>query len=240
MSTISADTTVGALVADRLGRARVFQEYGIDFCCGGKRPLREACESKGVPVERVLAALQAADAESVRDRDPGEMGLAELADHVVEAHHRTLQRELPRLGAMLAKVIAVHGDRHPELAQCGEVFNEIRTEMQQHMLKEEQVLFPMIRKLESAGARPGGPFGSIENPIRMMEHEHDSTGHALATLRSLTHGFVPPVDACTTYRVLLDGLAEMERDLHLHVHKENNVLFPRAIAAERQLAAQPN
>lgn len=237
MSTLSAETTVGTLVAQRLGRARVFEQFGIDFCCGGKRHLQAACAAKGVPIAQVLEALQASDAEPGNACDPSAMGMSELADHIVEKHHGYLRRELPRLSAMLEKVIAVHGERHADLRECGAVFAGLRREMEDHMLKEEQVLFPMIRQLELSKIRPSFQCGSVENPIRAMEHEHEDAGQSLATLRRLTHGYVPPVDACTTYRVLLDGLAELERDMHLHVHKENSVLFPRAIAAEARLAS---
>lgn len=237
MTTLNANTTVGALVAERLARARVFEQFGIDYCCGGKRPLDEACREKRVPVEQVLAALRAADAQPRDADDPSTLGMAALADHIVATHHRYLRSELPRLGAMLDKVINAHAVRHPELRLCGRVFGELRSELDAHMQTEEQVLFPMIRALER-GERPTATAGgAVSEPIEMLEHEHDEAGQALWELRRLTSDYTPPADACTTYRVLLDGLAALERDMHLHVHKENNVLFPRAAKAESRLTA---
>ncbi len=237
VSTLTADMTVGALVAQRLGRARVFERFGIDFCCGGKRPLAEACAARGVPAERVLEALSEEDSRPAEADDPAAMGMGELADHIVEKHHRYLRSELPRLSAMMDKVIKAHGEGHPELWECGQVLGDLRSELEMHMMKEEQVLFPMVHELERAESMPMFHCGTVRNPIRMMEHEHDDAGQALAALRRLTADYTPPADACTTYRVLLYSLAELERDMRVHIHKENNVLFPRAAEAEVRLAA---
>ncbi|MCA9244245.1 MAG: iron-sulfur cluster repair di-iron protein [Phycisphaerales bacterium] len=232
------DRTIGQLVVERPARARVFERYGLDYCCGGKAPLTEACRKQGLSFDAICRELATIDdgAEPLQT-DWSTVTMAELADHIVDAHHIHLRRELPRLDALLEKVTRVHGDNHPELRQCREVFLSLAAELNTHMLKEEQVLFPMIRQLETGQSSPVIGCGSIDNPIRVMEHEHDDTGRALARLRTLTNGYVPPADACNTYRVMLDSLSELERDLHTHIHKENNILFPRAIAVAQSCAS---
>jgi regulator of cell morphogenesis and NO signaling len=150
-----------------------------------------------------------------------------LCDHIESTHHARLKTELPRVAGLIDKVLRAHGDRHPEFAEVRSVFQTLSSEMLAHMEKEELVLFPLIRRLESAPAA----FAPIQRPVAQMEHEHDQAGALMERLRELTGGFTPPPDACTTFRVLLNDLAAMQRDLHLHVHKENNILFPRALAA---------
>lgn len=238
-ASISMQTTVGQLVAEKPSRSRLFQKLGIDFCCGGKRPLADACAAKGIDVNTVLAFLEAdADAPAgSREVDAAAMGLTELADHIQHTHHAYLRQELPRLQAMIARVADVHGAHDPRLTQIPAIFDEFRQELVGHMLKEEQILFPMIRQMDrDRGARPNFHCGSIANPIRVMEMEHDSAGNALEQMRRLTDDYAPPPDACNTYRATLGGLAELEADMHQHVHKENNVLFPRAIELEQRLS----
>jgi regulator of cell morphogenesis and NO signaling len=225
--------TVGSIVAKRPALSRVFEQAGIDYCCGGKIPLDDACRKKGIDSAQLLATLEQAAAV------PGEPGvnaaamtLTALADHIEATHHAYLKAELPRLDAMTNKVAAVHGEHDARLAQVRDTFGGLLTEMGSHMMKEEQILFPMIRQLEASAAAPAFHCGSVANPIRVMEMEHDQAGAALATMRGLTDGFTPPDWACNTYRAMLDALAHLEHDLHQHVHKENNILFPRAIALE--------
>lgn len=234
MSTLTAQQTVGELVRERPNRARVFENFGIDYCCGGKKPLSEACAKKGQNVNEVLEAIQAADsAGSTEDAvDCASMRLDELVDHIIATHHAYLGRELPRLQEMSAKVARVHGDKDPRLGKLASVVNGLVDELSSHMMKEERILFPVIRQLEQSAALPATPFGTIANPIRAMEAEHDTAGSALEDMRSLTDGYTPPDWACNTYRALLEGLRELELDLHQHIHKENNVLFPRAIVLE--------
>ncbi|MEO6810836.1 MAG: iron-sulfur cluster repair di-iron protein, partial [Isosphaeraceae bacterium] len=238
MSTLDTQTTVGQMVAERPSRARVFERLGIDYCCGGKVPLEQVCQEKGLDVTLVLQSLRdqdqgAAESDSV---DWTKMSLTTLADQIVATHHANLRRELPRLEQLVNRVATVHGPHYPELLDVKTTFYGLKAELEEHMLKEEEAVFPMIKGLESGSNSPPGYSASVRYPIAAMIHEHDSTGAALSRLRSLTSDYVPPSDACNTYRAMLDGLAELESDMHLHIHKENNILFPRAIQAE---AASP-
>jgi regulator of cell morphogenesis and NO signaling len=227
------DETVGELAARMPGAERVFERFGIDYCCGGRRTLADAAAGAGANCAAVIAALveckPAADEEDATDWNTAR--LSDLADHIENFHHAYLKEELPELAGLADKVARVHGDAHPELREVKAVFNGLRAEMDAHMMKEEQILFPMIREIERSG---GGDFhcGSIENPIRVMMMEHDSAGEALAAMNRLTGGYAIPEDACYSYRRLLAGLERLEKDMHRHVHKENNILFPRAVTRE--------
>lgn len=230
----AAERTVGQLVVEEPGRARVFEKFGIDYCCGGKIPLAQACARAGADLDTVLEALDKSQADALpeSEKDWSQESMTSLVDHIVATHHAYLREEFPRLTKMTEKVAHVHGERHSELPQVRDVFAALRHELELHMQKEEQILFPMIKQIDSGVASAGSHCGGIANPIRMMEQEHDSAGDALGTLRALTGGFAPPVDACNTYRVMLHALAKLEADLHQHIHKENNILFPKALAAE--------
>lgn len=244
MTTLDTSTPVGQLVADRPSRSRVFQQLGIDFCCGGKKPLEEACRAKGLDPQTVLKTLLAGEGQqpaSSAEADAAKMSLTDLCDHIENTHHGYLRRELPRLQQMLVKVAAVHGDHCPWMRDVLAVFEPFTREMTDHMMKEEQALFPMIRALESGGNEVAGHCGgTIANPVHRMELEHDDAGEALRRMHELTDGYTPPVDACNTFRAALDGLRELEQDMHQHVHKENNVLFPRAMELESNRREQMN
>jgi len=231
--------TVGEVVVERPRRSRVFEKFGIDYCCGGKIELGEACERAGVAADDVVAALAESDRDGngASESDWSVAPLSDLIDHILDAHHAYLRRELPRLSEMAAKVGRAHGVRFPWVLECQQVLAELRAELESHMMKEEQMLFPMIRELEAAGTAPSFHCGNLQNPITVMEHEHESAGDALARLRELTNGFTPPDDACNTFRAWLDGLNELESDLHEHIHEENNILFPRAQEREAALAS---
>ena len=237
---LDPQSTIGELVTERPGRSRVFERLNVDYCCGGKLPLAEACEKRGLDVDTVLAQLQQADAEAdVRDAslaDADAMGLTELADHIEQTHHAYLRSELPRLDQMTEKVYRVHGESDPRLAEVRWAFTALKHELESHMPKEEQILFPIIRRMEAEGRSVQTPFGSIAQPIAQMELEHEQAGDALATIREATDGYRPPLWACNTYRAMLDALRQLEQDMHQHVHKENNVLFPKALELEAQLA----
>ena len=236
METISVQDTVGQLVAARPTRSAVFERYGIDYCCGGKKPLREACEEHGLDVGGVVRSLLENDAETPEETvDWTTAPLGELADHIVVTHHDYLRAVLPRLSALTEKVAQAHGDRRPELKTVAEVFAAFREELEQHAWKEENVLFPLIKRLEAADGPVRSHCGSVNNPIRVMEMEHDAAGEALARMRALTHDYTAPDDACNTYRAMLAGLEELEADMHRHVHKENSILFPRAAVREAEL-----
>jgi len=231
--------TVGELVVERPGRSRVFERFDIDYCCGGKKPLADACASAGVSPDAVAEALAQDDRddEALAPRDWSTATMGELIDHILSAHHEFLRRELPRLSEMGAKVARVHGPRFPWVLECRQVLGSLCTELESHMLKEEQILFPMIRMLEAGGDSPSFHCGSVRNPITVMEHEHDSAGNALSRLRELSSGFTPPADACNTFRAWLRGLSDLEADLHEHIHEENNILFPKAQQREAALAS---
>ena len=229
MTTISADTHVAVLVLDDPSRARVFERFGIDYCCGGKTPLEAACAERGLDLRTVIGALGEPRSPEAEDVDWGGVPVSSLVDHIVEQHHGYLREELPPLTALVDKVWRAHGDAHPELAEVRETFAEVADELAQHMLKEEQILFPACVALEQGGDAPA--VDSVESPIGVMLHEHDEVAAGLARLRTLTAGYKPPVDAWT-YRAMLDQLRTLENDTHRHVHEENNVLFPRALALE--------
>jgi len=233
MPTPKLTQTVGELVRENPARSRVFEQFSIDYCCGGKVPLQEACRDRGLDPERVAAELAVVDAEpAAQTDDPATMGLADLADHIEATHHAYLREELPRLDFLTEKVAQVHGDAEPRLREIRQVFVSCRQELEDHMLKEERVLFPMIRELEQVEGPVNFHCGPLANPIRMMEREHDQAGDAMSRFKELTDGYLPPDWACNTYRAMVDGLAAFERDMHQHVHKENNVLFPRALELE--------
>jgi regulator of cell morphogenesis and NO signaling len=223
--TITEYDTLADLVVAHPTLSRVLERHGLDYCCGGQRTLADACTEQGIAVAAVLADLAEQPADG-----PAEwagLGVAALADHIVATHHRYLQEELPLLDALAAKVAGVHGGRHPELADVHRLVLALRADLEPHMLKEERVLFPAIAAL-TAGQRDF-PFGSIANPVRMMMLEHDAAGEILAELRSVSGGYAVPADGCASYRSLYERLEAVEDDTHLHVHKENNVLFPAVL-----------
>ncbi len=236
---ITNETPVGAVVAERLGRAGVFERLGIDYCCHGETPLGEACAGRSLDLDWVLAEIRQSDRDDSADGsveiDFAAMSATALADHIEQTHHTYLKRELPRLAELLDKLLAHHGDRHPELIDVRTTFRRLHEELASHMFKEERVLFPLVRQLESATRPFAMHCGSVANPIRVMEHEHDDAGVALARIRKLTDNFQVPSDGCTSYRALYEGLAALEADLHRHIHKENNILFPKAAALEAAL-----
>ena len=234
-TTIDPSMTLADLVTEQPARARELERRTLDYCCGGQRTLAEACADQGLDVAEAIAALAAVDVGEVPSW--ANLGPAELVDHLEATHHAYLHAELPRLGALADKVAEVHGARHPELAEIQRAYPTIRAELEPHLAKEERVLFPMIRELAAATTAPTFHCGSLANPIRMMLLEHDRAGELLASLRAITAGFEPPADACASYQNLYRSLAEVEADTHLHVHKENNVLFPAVLALELVLDA---
>ena len=236
MTTITRQSTLGDIVNADPSLAALLERRGLDYCCGGSRTIDEACSEAGVDAAVVVDELTAARQERA-DVTWATMDAAELVDHLESTHHRYLWDELPRLTALMDKVRSVHGARHPELVEIGDRLAELVAELEPHLLKEERVLFPMIRELATATTAARFHCGSLRNPISVMLREHDQAGELLATLRQLTAGYTPPADGCASYTALFRGLAELEADTHLHVHKENNVLFPMVVQLEVRLAS---
>jgi len=225
--------TVRQIVLDYPQAVRTLESFGIDYCCGGTRLLEDACRTANVPIERILDQLEspANEAESL-DEHWKSAPLSELADHIVRRHHSFIRRESERLKELAVKVLSRHGEAHPELAEIASVFDATAENLALHMLKEEQVLFPMIRRMEESPQQL--PF-SVQFPIRQMMAEHDDAGESTSAIRSLAGGYHAPEDACASFRALYQGLEEFEKDLHHHVHLENNILFPRAIEREETM-----
>jgi regulator of cell morphogenesis and NO signaling len=224
-------TTVGELVADDWRTAAVFEQFGIDFCCGGRRTVTDACRSAGADVDALAQALATAAHDEAGD-EASRWSVERLVDHIVQTHHAYVRGSAPRIASYLTRLVEVHGARHPELAGVASAFDALARELLQHMFKEERILFPYIRELATQRRAAPSPFGTVENPIRMMEREHEEAGTLMQEIRRLTGDYTVPADGCATYRVCLDELAHFERDLHRHVHLENNVLFPRAVELE--------
>jgi regulator of cell morphogenesis and NO signaling len=230
MTEITINRLLSDLVNTTPASLRVLESFGLDYCCGGRRSLDIACEEAGVDPQVVLEALLVI--ESGPEPDWASMGPVELVDQIEATHHAYLHTELDRLGALAEKVAAKHGVRHPELDDVSFILAELSDDFAPHLVKEERVLFPMIRELATSSVAPAFHCGSLRNPMSVMMLEHDEVGELLEKLRTLTSGYQTPADGCRSYRALYDGLAELEADTHLHVHKENNLLFPAIIALE--------
>ncbi len=229
--------TVRDIALEQPSSIRVFEQFGIDYCCGGRKPLSEACEAQNLRVDEVIAALErAAKSNTAAPSAWATASLATLAAHIVNMHHSYVQRELPRLYALAAKVVNRHGPSHAELPTIEAKLAQLGDELTHHLAKEEMILFPHIASLENAIAkgapRPTGCFGTVAHPIAMMTQEHDAAGTLMAQIRELSSDYSTPPGACPTYHAFFDGLREFEEDLHQHIHLENNILFPRAIAME--------
>jgi regulator of cell morphogenesis and NO signaling len=236
---MTATMTLADLAANSLSAIRILERYGLDYCCGGKQPFEDACVAKGLDAGQILREIDEAGKASAADRDWQTAPLDELVAHIVETHHAYLKLDLPVLSARIEKVVAVHGARDPErLRRLAAVFAGLRSELELHLHKEEAILFPFVARYGRAETQgrpvPPVPFGSVANPIAVMEREHDGAGDALAEIRELTGNYATPEWACATVRALYEGLEALEKDLHVHIHLENNILFPRAIALERR------
>ena len=234
--TITTSTLVADIATASPATIKVFQRHRIDFCCGGKIPLGEVCEAHQIAAPTLIGELETALSSTQTDVDWSTRSLTSLVSHIQARFHRPLEEEIPRLRAMVDKVVSRHGARLPHLAQLQATFAALQAELLEHMKKEDAVLFPAIVALES-GAASGRSAGWtwIDQPIVVMEAEHASAGAALARIAELTDGYTPPADACPTFRGLYYGLSELERDMHVHVHLENHILFPRAAALARSL-----
>ncbi len=227
---LDANATVADWVRKCPPTSRVFEKLQIDYCCGGRNTVTVACADRQLDTNEIVTELTRVVEDPQRELDVNwsTTTLTELCDHIEQTHHAYLRDELPRLTDLLAKVVDAHSTNHPELTELQRVFAGLKAELEPHMLKEEQILFPAKRHMEDSTSRPHFPFGSVANPIRMMEHEHDGAGSALTRIRELTDNYQAPADACNTFQVMVDGLKQLEANTHEHIHKENNILFPKA------------
>lgn len=237
---IGPNLTVGEIVKNNYQTAEIFKKYKIDFCCGGNKTIDEACSDKNISVDELTAALSertnqsSGDNHNYKDWEPDF-----LADYIINVHHKYVKENIPLLSEFTNKISNVHGERHPELRKVASYFGEVAAELQHHMMKEERILFPYIIKLQEAfknnAAIDPSPFGTVCNPIAMMEMEHESASNLLKQMREITNDYTLPEDACSTYTVTFKKLDEFENDLHLHIHLENNILFPKAIEMEEYM-----
>ncbi len=234
------DETLGDMVSKDLRKVQIFKKFGIDFCCGGKKTLKEACKEKGLDITKVEQEIQQVDKmPASRPLPYNDWNIDFLADYIVNTHHSYVLKNLPDIKAYAEKVNKVHGNLHPELERLQQLVEEINTELRTHMVKEEKVLFPYIKELvaakDNARLLHAVHFGTVQNPINMMEMEHEIVGENFDEIRKITDQYSLPEDACASYRLLFRLLEEFEDDLHLHIHLENNILFPKAIELEKQL-----
>ncbi|MGC9199846.1 MAG: iron-sulfur cluster repair di-iron protein [Acidobacteriaceae bacterium] len=237
----TSETTVRDIALEQPASIRIFEKFGIDYCCGGRKPLAEACQEHSLEPGAVLQAIAEATAGTAEDTvNWATESLEAICNHIVATHHAYIRSELPRLDMLAQKVISRHGTEHPELPQIQQLIHSLGADLLQHLAKEEAVLFPYITHLErnliTCGPRPLGCFGAVRNPIRMMVAEHDASTEIIARIRLLSEEFTPPETACPTYRGLYQALAAFEQDLHQHIHLENNTLFPNAIQLDESFA----
>lgn len=224
---LESGKTVGEIAVEMPRAIPYFEEKGIDYCCGGKKSLQEACSKAGVPMEETLQLLENLAEKTKTDEAPRWTTLEALIRHLVEKHHAFTREQLALASRLGAKVLAVHGNRHPGLAGVDRAFRGMEEELKRHLLKEEQVAFPYLLALEKNGEAPLFPFGVFQaGPQQVLMGDHETTGEQLAALRHLTRGYTPPSDACVTFRAFYQSLSDLEADLRQHIHLENNVLFP--------------
>lgn len=239
---IQKNQNIGELVAQDYRAASVFKKYGIDFCCQGNRTIDDASNAKEIDVDIILKDLNEvanANASNTTGIDFKTWPLDLLADYIEKTHHRYVEDKTPQIIPYLDKICEVHGEKHPELYQIKDLFQKVVENLAQHMKKEELLLFPFIRKMEKA-KRSGEllqklNFDSIKNLVNEMEDEHFAEGDRFRDIERLSSNYTPPEDACNTYRVTFAMLKEFEEDLHLHIHLENNILFPKSILMEEEL-----
>lgn len=238
---ITTESNIGMIVADDYRSASVFERYGIDFCCNGNRSIKTASEEKNIAPETVVQALK--DTLTTQGEtaaiDYKSWPLDLLADYVEKKHHRYVATQIPVIQSFLTKIVNAHGAKHPELAEIKGLFDDSAEELSTHMEKEEQILFPFVRKMmtekQAGNKQIAAPFGSVQNPIKMMMSEHDTEGERFRKIKELSNDYTAPQDGCNTYRAAFSTLQAFENDLHLHIHLENNILFPRAIQLEESL-----
>ncbi len=237
---VQKESKIGEIVAQNYRAARIFENFGLDFCCGGKKTISEACEKKGLNAEEVVTELS-----SIKENGNGKTIDYKswepdfLVDYIINTHHFYLMNALPNIFAHSQKVASVHGENHPEVISIADLFSNLKEELDAHMQKEEKMLFPYIKYIVNIKRNKTEmqfpPFGTVNNPIKMMENEHENAGNILAYINKLSNSYTPPEDACTTFKVLYNELKEFEDDLHVHIHLENNILFPKASELEKEI-----
>ncbi len=232
--------TLSEIVNKDFRTAQIFEKYNLDFCCRGNKSLSEACNEKGLKSENVFSELQNISvnnaANSIR-YDKWELDF--LIDYIINNHHNYIRSITPLISSLAGKVVSAHGKNHPEVIKIAEIFSTLGKELSQHLMKEEQILFPYIKnlvKIKNNNSKYEPPyFSSVENPIRMMEAEHTAAGDDMYEIRNLSKNYLIPSDACNTFKVFYKELKEFEEDLHKHVYLENNILFPKSIELEKEL-----
>jgi len=243
MAKVTADMTVGEIATKYPMLQEIMERMGVDYCCGGKHDLATAATQKGLDLDDVLLSLNAhldrGPTANQNHRDWNTASLTELTDHIEQKHHAFMKEQLPRIGGKIARIKLMHGEKHGRvLVELEDIYIGLRDEIEAHLGKEEQVLFPYIRIIEAyatrGGEKPDVHCGSVGNPIRQMENEHENTGRALEHIRELTDNYTVPEDGCVSFREAYEGLKAIERDLHEHIHLENNILFPRAKELEQR------
>ena len=237
---INSEMTVRDVALQVPQSTRLFESLKIDYCCGGNQPLGQACASAGVDVDDVMEMLAGVESNETGVLDFQNASLPELITHILDTHHVFTKAEMDRLESLTDKVLNAHGGNHPELVHLDELLTRLCDDLKPHMFKEEQILFPYMMALVQAADQnrpvPFAPFGTVNNPIRMMMREHDTAGEILREMRLLTSDYKVPADACISYQTLYQALENFEKDLHQHIHLENNILFPKALDLERKLA----
>lgn len=236
---VQKENRIGEVVAQNFHTAKVFESLGLDFCCGGKKSIADACKERGIDADFVVGEVSKVEITNGTATHFEKWDADFLADYIVNNHHSYVNNNISTIEHHLARVVAAHGERHTELAKIDENFSMLKDELLNHMAKEEKMLFPYIKKLNIAYKNTleisAPPFGSIENPIKVMEDEHTEAGRLMGEINTLTNTYTPPKDACGTYKVLYAELREFEQDLHMHIHLENNILFPKAAELEKKM-----
>ncbi len=239
--TITENKTVAEIVTENIKTAHIFKKYGIDFCCGGSITIEEACSKKGVDYTLLEKELVTVDMVVDQEHDYNKWDLHFLIDHIINVHHKYVEESIPLLLQYANKVAKVHGHHYVEVVEINSLFHEVAQELSAHMNKEELILFPYIKQLvkaEKEGSTLSRPhFGTVNNPIQMMEYEHENVGDIFKSIAKLSNDYSPPDEACNTFRALYAKLEEFEQDLHKHIHLENNILHPKAIALEKKIAS---
>lgn len=236
---VQKENKIGEIVAENFHAARIFENFGIDFCCGGKKTIKEACSEKGISPDFVIKELTKIENEKLQEVHYNNWNVDFLADYIINNHHSYVLNSIPTIEHHLQKVALKHGEKHPELPKLMEAFTILKDDLLTHMAKEEKMLFPYIKKMRIAELNtfelPVPPFGAVDNPIRVMEAEHEDAGRMIKEINNITNNYTAPADACQTFKILYKELQEFEKDLHTHVHLENNILFPKAKKLENKL-----